>query len=307
MNSSFMRIIKSRLCGEWAIRLYKTAKHYFRHKDSLSRRCFIVSLKAYFRGMSHLGLCDFFNIVEPAPLLRECRWVKVGNFRFVYVPRDLGIFALEVDDILAEFVLSRDLEGYYEALDTEGPYEDGEVTLREGDIVIDAGANMGIFSVLAAARKAKTIYAFEPLKEICEICKCNAELNHCADRVVIVQKGLGDAICEKTISVPKDNIGGSSFVFDRGQEKKCIECTTLDEWVKENDIPHVDFIKADIEGAERDLLKGAQETLRRFKPRLAICTYHLPDDPQVLEELIKQAVPEYHVIQKRKKLYAYVG
>ena len=139
MNSSLMRIIKSRLGGEAAKRLYKTAIYNSRHRDRLSLSCFAVSLKAYFRGMSHLGLYDFFNIVEPAPLLRECGWVKVGNFRFVYVPRDLGIFALEVDDILAEFVLSRDLEEYYEVLDTEGPYEEGEVSLREGDIVIDAG------------------------------------------------------------------------------------------------------------------------------------------------------------------------
>ena len=109
------------------------------------------------------------------------------------------------------------------------------------------------------------------------------------------------------IDVPKGNIGGSSFVFARGQKKTRIECTTLDDWVKENNISRVDFIKADIEGAERYLLAGAQETLRRFKPRLAICTYHLPDDPQVLAKLIKLAVPEYHVIQKRKKLYAYVG
>ena len=54
------------------------------------------------------------------------------------------------------------------------------------------------------------------------------------------------------------------------------------------------------------MLAGAQETLRRFAPKLAICTYHLPDDKEVLEGLIKQANPDYIVTHRWKKLYAYV-
>ena len=75
---------------------------------------------------------------------------------------------------------------------------------------------------------------------------------------------------------------------------------------KENALPRVDSIKADIEGYERYMLMGAQETLRRFAPKLALCTYHLPDDPEVLSELIKQANPDYNIVLKSKKLYASV-
>lgn len=71
---------------------------------------------------------------------------------------------------------------------------------------------------------------------------------------------------------------------------------------KENALPRVDSIKADIEGYERYMLMGAQETLRRFAPKLALCTYHLPDDPEVLSELIliKQANPDYNIVLKTK-------
>ena len=82
--------------------------------------------------------------------------------------------------------------------------------------------------------------------------------------------------------------------------------TTLDDFVRENNLPRVDFIKSDIEGFERHLLEGAQETLSRFAPKLAICTYHLPDDPEVLSGLIKKANPKYNIVQKRKKLFASV-
>jgi hypothetical protein len=68
----------------------------------------------------------------------------------------------------------------------------------------------------------------------------------------------------------------------------------------------VDFIKADIEGAERLMLKGAQKTLARFAPKLALCTYHLPDDPDVMEKLIMEANPNYKIVHKWFKLYAYV-
>jgi hypothetical protein len=68
----------------------------------------------------------------------------------------------------------------------------------------------------------------------------------------------------------------------------------------------IDFIKADIEGAERDMIKGAYNVLNEFAPKLALCTYHLPDDPVVMERLIKDANPKYKVVHIHKKLFACV-
>jgi hypothetical protein len=82
--------------------------------------------------------------------------------------------------------------------------------------------------------------------------------------------------------------------------------TTLDKFAEKNKLERVDFIKADIEGAERDLLRDATHVLRTFAPKLAICTYHLPDDPQVLERIIKEANPQYSVVHTRHKLFASV-
>ena len=90
------------------------------------------------------------------------------------------------------------------------------------------------------------------------------------------------------------------------ENTESVTVTTIDEFVRTNNIEKVDFIKADIEGAERDMLRGAAETLKKYAPKLAICTYHLPDDKQVLEGIVKEANPDYNIIHRYKKMYCWV-
>lgn len=85
-----------------------------------------------------------------------------------------------------------------------------------------------------------------------------------------------------------------------------ISTTTVDNFVQQQGLTHVDFIKVDIEGTERKMLRGATETLKNFAPKLALCTYHLPDNPEVLERIILEANPAYKIVHLRHKLFACV-
>lgn len=198
----------------------------------------------------------------------------------------------------------------------EGPYglvsEQVDVKVERGDIVFDVGAWIGDFSALAASQGA-FVYAFEPTPDTYKWLCRTASLSK--GEIIPVQKALGDK--SEEIELLLDNSGGGSNRLPfhlptncdkntRGEALILAKMITLDEFVSENQIQKVDFIKADIEGAERYMLNGATETLRRFAPKLAICTYHLKDDPQVLEGIIKEANPAYTIVHTRHKLFASV-
>ncbi len=189
----------------------------------------------------------------------------------------------------------------------EGPYgytdHSIDVTVKKGDVVIDAGAWIGDFSAYAVSKGA-IAYAFEPVLDSYKLLCKTAELNETG--IYPIQKGLGSHPGEMEISISKDNSGSNSFIMNVGNKSEKIQLTTIDKFIEENHITRVDFIKADIEGAEREMLKGATNVLKTFAPKLAICTYHLPDDPDVLEKMILEINPEYEVVHLSHKLFAAV-
>jgi FkbM family methyltransferase len=198
---------------------------------------------------------------------------------------------------IVEFIEPYMIEGPYGYVDNAF-----DVTVKKGDIVIDAGAWIGDYSAYAASKGA-TVYAFEPVQETFELLSQTSVLNN--NLIIPIQKGLGVRVEDIEISINKDSSASNSTLYNVGI-KETISITTLDKFVEENGLKKVDFIKADIEGAERDMLRGATNVLKTFAPKLAICTYHLPDDPEILEQIIKEANPNYTVVHLRKKLLAAV-
>ena len=174
------------------------------------------------------------------------------------------------------------------------------VTVKPGDIVIDAGAWIGDFAAYASVKGA-TVYAFEPTEQAYTYLEKTAELNK---NIIPVKKGLAD--CTAKMNIALTSTSGSRFTQTYEAGSSNADVVSIDDFVKGNNLSRVDFIKSDIEGFERYMLEDAQETLRRFAPKLALCTYHLPDDPEVMASLILKANPKYNIVKKRKKLFASV-
>ena len=207
-------------------------------------------------------------------------------------------FLVEAVDILYPFLFN-DVKAC-----VEGPYEYGAVTFEEG-IVIDAGANIGMFSCCAASRKCK-VYAFEPTRIARDYLRKNSELY--PDRIEVIEYALSDQDGIADFTVNDTGEGTMNRLAEVPAENSHLEkvlTVSLDSFVEQKG-ERVDFIKADIEGAERKLLLGAQQILKKYAPKLSLCTYHLPDDKEVLTRLILQANPEYKIVYGWNKLYAYV-
>lgn len=194
-----------------------------------------------------------------------------------------------------------------EIISENGLYECGSVVLQAGDIVIDAGAHLGIFTIFAARKIGPMgkVYAFEPIFQSRSLLAESVKLNQLLN-VSIESFALGDSFEELTLSLDDNNPGAASGVLIRGKIKEIVKQTTLDKFVEERNISKIDFIKADVEGMERNLLVGAKRTIKKFKPKIAICTYHLPDDSEVLQNILFELVPDYKFIKTEKKLYAWV-
>lgn len=200
----------------------------------------------------------------------------------------------------------------------EGPYEFENVilddinfnlcakyiNLKKDGVVFDCGANIGMFSTIAAGKGCE-VYAFEPAPAQYKYWEKNQALY--PDLIHIVPKAVSDYNGEAQFNLCPQYNGGDSLVNEfAGGETVSVEVTTLDCFAEENKIERVGFIKADLEGAERMLLIGAAQILKKDKPVLSLCTYHRQDDVRVLTNIIKEINPDYKITYGRKKLYAWV-
>jgi FkbM family methyltransferase len=176
-------------------------------------------------------------------------------------------------------------------------YGTGEWAVKPGDIVLDCGANVGVYTREALDAGARLVVAIEPGQENLKCLRLNFPKEIADGRVVIYPKGVWDKEDLLTLYVPPGISTGDSFVFHREGDQPVdrMPVTTIDKLVTELHLARVDYIKMDIEGAEQNALSGARETLRRFRPRMALASYHLPEDPVGIPQIVRQAWPAYRM------------
>jgi FkbM family methyltransferase len=176
-----------------------------------------------------------------------------------------------------------------------------EIAPRSGDIVLDAGACFGDTALAFSATigSAGKVYSFEPLPRQREIFERNLARNpNLRDRIAIHNYAL-DSSSGQSLTFIDEGAGARQSAT--GSVKA--ETLSIDDFVVSRGLPRVDFIKMDIEGAETPALKGATNTIRRFKPRLAISIYHSLDDLVSIPALIKSILPAYSIYIEHHTIY----
>jgi FkbM family methyltransferase len=163
--------------------------------------------------------------------------------------------------------------------------------IRPGQVILDVGANSGIHTLLMARLVTERghVYAFEPHPAIFRALVGNVALNGLEAVVTPVPMAVADATGRTTFFSGRH--GGAGHLAAVGLpegDEMTVETITLDEFVFERAHRLPDFLKIDVEGAERRVLDGGRQMLRTRRPKLLI-DLHSPEQDvavgQVLADL----------------------
>jgi FkbM family methyltransferase len=176
-------------------------------------------------------------------------------------------------------------------------YTGTDVRVKPGAVVLDCGANIGVFTRLSLERGAAKVIAIEPAPENIECLRRNFRKEIGEGRVVVYPKGVWDKDDFLTLHVDPHNSAADSFLIHRegGHEGEKVPLTTIDKLTIELGLERVDFVKMDIEGAEVKALIGAQGMIAKHHPLMALSAYHNPTDPVEVPKAVKTAWNGYRM------------
>ena len=173
--------------------------------------------------------------------------------------------------------------------------------VKKGFTVFDIGANKGyftkIFSIIVG--QSGEVHSFEPVKETytnlignCKGIKNNIKMNNCA-----VGKKKGEALISYD---PKDSEKAKiEKQGSRSAKLQKVYMTSIDEYIDEENIQRLDFIKIDVEGHELEVLQGMINSLKRFSPELSIeITLPEKERSDILSLLKDLQYDSFRVIEK---------
>lgn len=169
-------------------------------------------------------------------------------------------------------------------------YREGDVAVAPspGDVVIDGGACVGdtaaVFSNAVGAKGR--VFSFDPVADHLAILEHNAKQFPHAN-VQSMPYGLSD---QNVVAPP---IVLNQYAPGFNSANRPVPLRSIDNLVHTKELPKLDFIKLDIEGAELACLRGARESIRRFKPKLAVSLYHKPNDLFEIVCYVKENFPFY--------------
>ena len=167
--------------------------------------------------------------------------------------------------------------------------------IEPGQTVIDIGANVGQYSLLASKKVGEKgrVYAFEPVpanfQRLSENIRRNAINNIVLNRMAVWHENTTVNLGLHQAEDIQENHG--SFAIGGTASSVTAPAIVLDDFVKANQLTRIDFIKMDIEGAEGFAIRGMQQTLANFKPAILMevnreaCSL-LGYDPQIFWDVL---------------------
>lgn len=238
------------------------------------------------RALGGLGAID--EILQDVYLRDPVTVKHTYGFDIYLNPEDLGISP------------SIGVLGLYELRTTELFLQ----LLHRGSTVVDVGANVGFFTLLAAKLVGNegNIVSFEPEPTSFSLLSESVQRNNFSN-VKLVRKCASDTDGEKTLYLSSSaHKGMHSITRDSGGASVTVPSARLDTELSQLGIDHIDLLKVDVEGAEPEVLKGAHRLLSQGRIENMIVEWEHPKIWSRHEELVRYLLTNFDAYELARSL-----
>ena len=175
-------------------------------------------------------------------------------------------------------------------------YANPLMPIPEHGWVLDAGCCEGFFTMYALQKNIEKVISVEPIPKIAESLQ-HTFLNEISNGKVFVESvGLSDVEGIMSIGSNTSSPWDSSLNDNAAHNESLdVPVTTIDNLAKKFGLTNNGLMKMDIEGAEMSALQGMTETLKNYKPRLAIAVYHDYNNANLCKDIILKANSNYKI------------
>jgi FkbM family methyltransferase len=176
-----------------------------------------------------------------------------------------GSFKMQCD---ISFLMQRQFYFFGTYFQEEQNIVDWMECAKDSEVILDVGANLGIYSLAAlAANPRARVHAFEPTPEIAGRLAETMEKNGLQDLVRVNEMMVGENSDSAYLNFCTSENGkneGMNYITQNPVSDGALEVvgTTLDDYCKKNELAQLDLVKIDVQGNEPSVLRGAEELLR---------------------------------------------
>jgi FkbM family methyltransferase len=144
--------------------------------------------------------------------------------------------------------------------------------INNGDCVIDVGAMIGFYTFHLALNSGDSgqVYAFEPEKKNFEILEKHLNKSNLAHRALLTNSAVSSSSGKIQLSINKGHPADHHISVDKVKNFQMASSISLDDFIDQNNISLIKFIKIDVQGHELEVLKGSIKTFRRDKPMILL-------------------------------------
>lgn len=246
------------------------------------------------RNIAFINLLLRFLLIRTLLISKEliARWRVSGVIKINFFSYSFKMYSKADDGIVDQLFYKKD---YIEKSDLQL----FSCLARNAKTILDIGANTGIYTIVASLSNPNSkIYAFEPNPVNIKRFKKNIHLNK-LNNITIIEKALGEREDTISFTVPKANIISDTssaiqeFSENTYKGRICwkqilIDQTSLNHFIKIEEVNSVDLMKVDVEGYEVQVLEGAKYFFEKYSPIVILESFPDEGKKAYLNKFIKK-------------------